>query len=421
MMRPLPLARRLTCLLMLAALSAAAHAQPATPPGAHVTDHLENLGIPLQPRYPDGDRIYARNPWDMIGFEGKLYIGSGNSANAGPARNPWPVVVLTYDPRHKTFDDSFVVDDDQIDVFHVFDGRLYIPGHDPKENWRLGNFYRLEDGRWTKHRNIPNGIHNYFMARHDGKLFAALGTRKGAQIATSSDDGQSWTTQLAGFYRMHAFVTVAGELYATGIFHPDASRQRLMPDAHPAVVWQYAGEAGFEPRGDLTGATMMPEMEVSERSWMKLVQPQPLGEHAAYIAGRLHNDHQFVPMAVYLARSLKPGAVDVQQLDLPEGLRPWDLLASDGRLYVLATGVGEQDYLIHVLAYDAQTQALQPQFHFHAPTFARSLARLDGDFYFGLGCEIRRQEAWRQANLHPATGTLLRLPREHVPQPAAEH
>ena len=35
------------------------------------------------------------------------------------------------------------------------------------------------------------------------------------------------------------------------------------------------------------------------------------------------------------------------------------------------------------------------------------------DFYFGLGCEVANPEAWRQAELVPETGTLLRVRAIH--------
>src|SRR5436309_1025344 len=49
------------------------------------------LGNPLKGRYPDGiagnPMEYARNPWDMQVLNGRIYIGSGNSANNNPALN----------------------------------------------------------------------------------------------------------------------------------------------------------------------------------------------------------------------------------------------------------------------------------------------------------------------------------------------
>ena len=33
----------------------------------------------------------------------------------------------------------------------------------------------------------------------------------------------------------------------------------------------------------------------------------------------------------------------------------------------------------------------------------------DGDFYFGLGCEIKNSKDWKQSKLKPQTGEILRV------------
>ncbi|MFC1610140.1 hypothetical protein ACFL6C_04230 [Myxococcota bacterium] len=60
-----------------------------------VTADIENLGIPLQSIY--ASKIYARNVWDLHAFDGRIYIGSGNSSNIGPDSNAGPVEVWAYD------------------------------------------------------------------------------------------------------------------------------------------------------------------------------------------------------------------------------------------------------------------------------------------------------------------------------------
>ena len=53
-----------------------------------VTSQLEFLGNPGASYYPADVRWrYARNPWDLQVFDGKVYIGSVNSSNVGPAAN----------------------------------------------------------------------------------------------------------------------------------------------------------------------------------------------------------------------------------------------------------------------------------------------------------------------------------------------
>ena len=51
---------------------------------------------------------------------------------------------------------------------------------------------------------------------------------------------------------------------------------------------------------------------------------------------------------------------------------------------------------------------------FSAPTFARSFEILNDDFYFGLGSEVGNPEQWRQEELNPETGQIIRI-RHAVP------
>lgn len=119
--------------------------------GKNLTSMMEDLGIPTEERFKGGF-LYARNPWAMIDYKGRIYVGSGNSSNLGPGTNAGPVPILSLDPETKVFTKEWDVPDEQIDLFRVLsDGLLYIPGHDPKEGWELGNFYRKKvDGDWEK-------------------------------------------------------------------------------------------------------------------------------------------------------------------------------------------------------------------------------------------------------------------------------
>ena len=98
---------------------------------------------------------YARNVWDIQVFGDKIYLGHGNSSNRGPARNAGPVKVISYHPRSDRFKKEFTVDEEQIGRYRIIGNQLQIPGHDPRESWDLGNFYRLTDKRWKKVRTIP--------------------------------------------------------------------------------------------------------------------------------------------------------------------------------------------------------------------------------------------------------------------------
>lgn len=85
------------------------------------------------------------------------------------------------------------------------DGRIYIPGADPLDDWSLGNLYvhDVASGATTKLRTLPNTIHAW-QARQgaDGRLLVTVGRylpEPGAAwpyrggILTSADGGQTWT------------------------------------------------------------------------------------------------------------------------------------------------------------------------------------------------------------------------------------
>lgn len=181
------------------------------------TANIEFIGCPLKKAYPSGEKIYARNIWDMITFRGKIYLGGGNSSNVGPAINAGPVPLFSLNPHTGVFVLEHIVQEEQIDQMYTFDDQLYIPGHDPKAGWDLGNFYRLEqDGKWRQIRTLPGGIHNYTMAWDGERLFAGLGTNAGAMIATSQDKGSTWTTTKMPGGRVYSIFTINRKFYAAG-------------------------------------------------------------------------------------------------------------------------------------------------------------------------------------------------------------
>lgn len=120
---------------------------------------VRRIGNPfLQTRLNSTDLRYARNVWDMHLWDGRIYLGHGNSSNLGPAVNAGPVDVISYDPATGGFATEFSVDDEQIDKFRVVGGKLHIPGHDPRDPWELGNFYVLEKAGWKKIRRSPRAF-----------------------------------------------------------------------------------------------------------------------------------------------------------------------------------------------------------------------------------------------------------------------
>ncbi|MCP4402327.1 MAG: hypothetical protein GY801_34105 [bacterium] len=393
-----------------------------------IVEEPEWIGNPFTRWYPSVESIYARNIWDLQVYNNRLYLGAGNSSNVGTAPNAGPVPLLFWNPDTRRFQQEFMVNDEQIDRYVVLDDQLVIPGHDARQNWTYGNVYRLQPGAyWRKFRTIPGALHVYDITRSRNALFAGFGTvtpvpggddpySPESAVAVSQDEGKTWHVMKAGGMRIYAFLHVDGLLYATDLF---LTRERLQQDDIPiqtdryAPVYQVTAEPRLIRRPDLDAAAISPGLELKDKQAAKVVKPLTFRGRAVYIGGYVHNDHQFWPFGLYSASSLKIGERDVRRLSLPRGMRPWDLLLRDTSLYVLLNGKTRTGWQVRVLVTSdltIWTEALR----FNAPAFARSFELLQGDFYFGLGSEVRNPRDWTPDELHPATGDILRVEKNSL-------
>ena len=188
------------------------------------------VGIPTAEAFPEGD--IARAPWDMVLYDDLLYVGSGDFD-----KNTGPMYVYTYDPKTEVFTKSDKLLEEEINRFTVSEGVLYAPGIDPRESWKLGNYYTLEEGVWQKHRTLPDAIHVFDVVAFEGMLFAGLGVSAGKSPAVrSTDGGESFSavafekdgltvdTANASLIRTYDLIVFDGALYATlslGDSNPD--------------------------------------------------------------------------------------------------------------------------------------------------------------------------------------------------------
>ncbi len=336
-----------------------------------MTAFVEVVGEPLRTRYPSGDAAYARNVWDLQAWNDRLYLGHGNSSNIGPSPNAGPIDVWSYSPS-TGFAIEYTADDEQIDHYSVVDGELAIAGHDPRESWDLGNFYRLEESGWTKHRTIWSGIHTYDLLWSGGGLWAATGTQIGAIVQRSVDDGRTWSLLRTPGWRIYSLFELDGAVYASG-------------DANG--LYRFDGR-DMQP---LPLARLVPGVATEGRE-VVVVRSTTFNGGLAYIAGQITNDHQWLPLGLFAA----PSATSARALALPDNAVARDLEVLDGKLYVLASlGTTNVVYAANGLG------GFREVLRFEAETFARSFAFLGRDLYFGLGCEA--------TNISPATGRILRV------------
>lgn len=384
-------------------------------PGKDVTDVVQVLGNPTEKRWPSGEWIYARNPWSLRAFEGKIYVGSGNSNNPPPAANAGPVDLWALDARSGTFPAKAEkeIPDEQVDVFRILSDGLWIPGHDSKvtarddgrvkgeskfdyfkrllttmvnfpADWDAGNAHHKVGSEWKTWRSITNGIHVYDLLDFDGALFAAIATVMGGQVARSSDRGKSWDeflTKPFPFSRTRTLFVL-----------DDDTGPRLHASTNGGRIYRYDGENPFI------------EMKVnffpgiSDVKEVFAARPTEFRKQVVYIAAQKIIDHDWTPLGLFAAA--RPDSA--RALPLPGGALARDLLVHDDVLYALAsTQPSARSTRVHVFATRDLVTFTEVCF-FDAETFARSFEMLDGDFYFGLGCDPEL--------LHPHTGRILKVP-----------
>jgi hypothetical protein len=354
-------------------------AAPSTTP-SHDAVQVEQLGQPFE------KPAYARNVWDIQRFGTRLYFGHGNSSNNNPSPNAGPIDVISYDAVGAAFQTEFTVDDEQINTFRVLNARLYIPGHDAREGWELGNFYRLEQPGWKKYRTIPNAVHVFDIYAFDGKLFAALSPQPGStNICLSDDDGLSWRdiTYSARMpnIRIFSLFELNGALYgSTGNF-----------------LLRYDGGDVFTPLSSTKDFNLFPDAP-DDGLGRRVERPVNFLDQLIYIGAIPSNDMQWDPIGLYAAQD----PADVRVLSIPGGGLMRDLVVdSVGRLCVLSDRrLADGQHLIRVHA-STDLQRWTELLRFQADTFARSFEELGNDFYFGLGCDTH--------SLRASTGTILRV------------
>jgi len=155
------------------------------------------IGNPAGKQFPKDDMpdCQARSVHALHLFEGRIYVGSGDwSRNRGPIQI-WSFAADADSPVTE-FVKEFTVDDEAVDIFRDYNGKLYVPGIDAADKvddqWALGNLYIKENGKWRKLRTVPNGIHVLDVAVLGNTLYVSTGTETGAGLFASQDDGQTW-------------------------------------------------------------------------------------------------------------------------------------------------------------------------------------------------------------------------------------
>ena len=167
----------------------------------------------------------ANYVWDVHIWDGKVYRGAGDyDKNSGDTN------FMVFNIAESRWENAGTATDEAIHRFVEIGGKLYAPGIDSRDSggWDLGNYYVLEDGKWQKVRNVPNGLHCFDMIGFDGKIYLGVGTETVEDtVAVSSDAGKTWSylplhsadgatfdTSAYEWSRTYAFAEYNGTFYA---------------------------------------------------------------------------------------------------------------------------------------------------------------------------------------------------------------
>ena len=334
----------------------------------------EDMGIPSKDNYTEGSRgLYIS---DMIAFDGKIYIGDGDYG-----LNTGPVNVMAYDTEKREWINTGVLPDEAIKSFTLIDGVLYAPGTDPKDDWTLGNYYSLSGGEWQVHRTLPGGIHNFDLESFNGSLFASIGAEAGQfPILRSNDGGLTFQsvrmlkngaqldTSGADTNRTFDLISLNGELYVTYLYYAEADAESGKAAVANYELYRFdEAENAFVYHSKLAGNLALRTEYGSEFT----------------------NEHLTFKGNAYFATGYLTFSSDMKSFDTvhfyEEDAVVWDILESDGALYVLtALQVGEE-YEIAVWKNEGeQPDGFKRIMYFDYEIPAVSFA-FDGEyFWFGM-------------------------------------
>ncbi len=391
-----------------------------------LTSELKVLGQPFELSE------YARNIWDMQLFEGRIYLGCGNLGNYGPGSNAGPVPVIYYDIENGEFVTQAIIDEEQIDIYKILDGRLVIPGQDPMESWDYGNFYTLTKDGWEQMRTIPDGIHVFDMESLKGNLFAAVGTRRFGAAVMSADMGKTWVSLMPEgarrFFtggRAYSVFHFKEKLYFAGalfggigfsnkflcIDYSDIPQISGITDSTNADIADASVDSDISAVISKVGSSSTEDARkkgytvyaynmlpgAGWNSMMRLVRVNEINDKLVYIAAYLDNGSQWLNDALYTAEDINR----VKRIRLPEPHAvPMDIILRNDNAYLL-THKESADSYSNIVYSSEDMYNWSECFRFTADTFARSFEESDGVFYFGMGCYID--------HLSEATGSIVRI------------
>lgn len=259
-----------------------------------------SLGNPAASRYPACWQSLPRSPWDLALFDGRLYVGLGNSSNQGASANAGPSPLFAYNFQQQRWRQEASLPEEQISRFLIAGDQLWIAGEDPRDSWRWGNLYRRKSRErfWWQQRRLPRFIHAHDLAVYKGRLVVAGNVsdavahgaqqdRHGSALAISVDDGKTWSVKRMFGWRATTLLPFSGSLFAVEAL-PGPQLKRWLQQGQRwrpwAAVHQWQAEIGWKPRPAIKAENLLPGLQAaSARSaWIDRATPNRQG--VAWIA-----------------------------------------------------------------------------------------------------------------------------------------
>jgi len=338
------------------------------------------VGSPNRERFSkdDAEDSWARSVWDLYTFQGRLYVGCGDWNN-----NRNPIDIWSYGKSTNNaapdWKKDFTVDDESVDVFREFDGKLYVPGRD-SEKVVLGNLYTKSGIKWQKQQTIPDSKYVLDAARFQGKLYTTTGTDHGAALFESSNEGKSWKR--------------VGESWKSARFFEMAPLRAFL-----LIMPEYARYGAFTYRnGKLENLNIPLFPKLPANSYESAQRLELFGDGVLYTVNTSFWGDNDSRAPLYFLNDFERGAVTIEPF-LTD--RVTDIVVRDGKCHVLtANSKGEA----HVGAVYTSTDLKSwiRAARFTVPAKPQSLEILDGKFYVGLASPTYR-------DVNKASGSVWRI------------
>ena len=381
------------------------------------------------------DTHFAKNIWDMHVYQGKIYIGMGNSRNRKPACNAGPLPVVVFDPQRQTFSQQYqtavnvgkrhypitpvYLKEEKIGRFASIQKKLMIPGNDPTQNWAWGNIYIHNNPGWTQLRTLKQVVHTYDLAYQNGLLFAAVGLRKNKKfvpgVAVSANMGKRWQNYVLPYHGSKAFTLFDIDdrlLVVTAFGKTGKISVSEFQDNH------------FEPRPQFNANNFLPDTRLNHAHLISINRKCKLDDrHFLFTAAYNGSAPQPRVSGLYLLSVRDKGKLWVQRLhpdlwsDKQAGntQRVLDILCQYKDIYILSDQRIDGIYSVYV--HHAEKQALLENktdiwmqvLNFQSRNIVRSFVKDSQAFYFGVGIALDNANHYFSQSRLSDVGQLIRI------------